>query len=266
MMDCESFKALVPEVDRPGCLAASVLDLAWGHAQNCARCARRLARARELTTALGALAKADEREHAPMRLEARLLSAFRAHRKTVRSFQRRKLAWWTAAAAVLAVMIGGGLVWHHLSASQHAHGSARAVAAIPSDRVAPNPPQATLTAPASQGGDGRNNKPSRTVKRAASPPEPEPVTELAEFLPLPFTDDDSPLGTAEVVRIRLSESALGVLGLPVSNEASRQPVTADVVIGEDGVARAIRFISGPVPSEVVQQLQTMAFESKGANP
>lgn len=267
MMDCESFKALVHEVDRPGCLAASVLDLAWGHAQDCARCARRLARARELTTALGALAKADERERAPMRLEAQLLSAFRVHRKAVYRTWRRKLAWWMAAAAVLAVMIGAGLVWHHPSASQHAHRSARAGAATPRDWVAPNPPQATLRAPAAEAGDGRHNQPSsRTAKRAAPTPAPEPVAELAEFLPLPFGDDDSPLGTAEVVRIRLSESALGVLGLPVSDEASRQPVTADVVIGEDGVARAIRFISGPVPSEVVQQLQTMAFESKGANP
>jgi hypothetical protein len=100
----------------------------------------------------------------------------------------------------------------------------------------------------------------------SQPPKAEPVAELAEFLPLPFANDDSPLGTAEVVRIRLSASALGELGLPVSDEAAGQPVTADIVIGEDGIARAIRFISGPVPSEVVQQLQTMAFESKGANP
>ena len=260
MMDCESFKALVHEVDRPGSLEASVLNLAWGHAQNCARCARRLARARELTGALEALAKADECEHAPMRLEVQLLSAFRVHRKTVRSFERRKLAWGIAAAAVLAVMIGLAVV------SQQAGGSARAVAAIPRDRGERRPPPATLTAPASQAGDDAHNQASRTVKRAAPAPRPEPVAELAEFLPLPFADDDSPLGAAEVVRIRLSESALGVLGLPVSDEASRQPVTADVVIGEDGVARAIRFISGPVPSEVVQELQTTAFESKGANP
>jgi hypothetical protein len=263
MMDCDSFKAIVYEMDRPSGLEPGALDAAWGHAQDCARCARRLARARGLATALHALARADEREHAPMRLEAQLLSAFRVHRKAVYRPSRRNLAWLMAAAAAVAVLIGAGLAWHRISASGHAHGGAHAVAAIP---VAPNPTQATLMAPPSQaGGDGRN-QPSPTMERAASAQEFEPVVEMAEFLPLPFADDDSPLGTAEVVRIRLSESALGVLGLPVSDEVSRQPVTADVVIGEDGVARAIRFISGPVPSEVVQQLQTMAFESKGANP
>ncbi|HXJ91256.1 MAG TPA: hypothetical protein VMT20_00055 [Terriglobia bacterium] len=264
MMDCESFKALVHEIDRPGCLEAGVLDLVWGHAQSCPRCSRRLARARELSTALGALAKADERKHAPMQVEARLLNAVRAHRKTVRSFRQRKLAWWMAAAAAVAVMVGAGLAWRRMSVSRHAGGSAPAAAAIP---VVPNPPQATLAAPDAQAGEVRHSRPStRTAKRAARTPAPEPVAELAEFLPLPFANDDSPLGTAEVVRIRLSESALGVLGLPVSEDASRQSVTADVVIGEDGVARAIRFISGPVPSEVVQQLQTMEAENKGANP
>lgn len=265
MMDCESFKVVVHEIDRPGCLEESVLDSAWGHAQNCARCARRLARARELAAALGALARADERERAPMRLGANLLRAFRAHRATVRDLPPRNLAWWMAAAAVIAVTIGAGLAWH--PSSKHARGSERVVTAVPHAPVAPKLPQAMLTAPAAQAGGGSQPQhSSRTAKLAALPPEPEAVTELAEFLPLPFANDDSPLGTAEVVRIRLSESALGVLGLPVSEDASPQPVTADVVIGEDGVARAIRFISGPVPSEVVQQLQTMAFESKGANP
>jgi hypothetical protein len=262
MMDCESFKAVVYEIDRPGCLEESVLDSAWGHAQNCARCARRLARARELAAALGALARADERERTPMRLEANLLRAFRAHGATVRDLPPRNLAWWMAAAAVVILMVGAGLAWRHVS--EHGRGSERAVTAV---LHAPNLPQVMLTAPVAQAGDGSQPQhSSRTAKRAAPLPEPEAVTELAEFLPLPFANDDSPLGAAAVVRIRLSESALGVLGLPVSEEASLQPVTADVVIGEDGVARAIRFISGPVPSEVVQQLQTMAFENKGANP
>jgi len=266
MIDCESFKTVVHEIDRPGCLEASVLDAAWGHAQSCARCARRLARTRKLTAALGALAKADEREHAPMRVEAQLLNTFRVQRKPARGFRQGKLAWWMAAAAAGALMVGAGLAWRRASVSRHARGSASTVAAIPRG-TALSPPQTTLASRAGQVGHVHHNRPSsRTAKRAAPTPAPKPVAELAEFLPLPFADDDAPLGTAEVVRIRLSESALGVLGLPVSDEASRQPVTADVVIGEDGVARAIRFVSGPVPSEVVQQLQTMAFESKGANP
>jgi hypothetical protein len=265
MMDCESFKAVVHEIDKPGCLEASALDAAWGHAQACARCARRLARARELAAALCALARADEPRQAPLQVEAQLLRLFRTHRKAARKMTRRNLAWWMAAAAIVALMIGGGLAWRR--ASKHTRGRAPAVAAIRSAPVAPKLPSENPVGPAPREGRYRRLRHSPQVaKMYAPPPEPEQVAELAGFLPLPFADDDSPLGTAEVVRIRVSESALGLLGLPVSEEASRQPVTADVVIGDDGVARAIRFISGPVPSEVVQELQTMAFENKGAKP
>ncbi len=264
MIDCESFKTVVHEIDRLGGLEASALDLAWGHAQSCARCARRLARARELTAALGALAKADEREHAPMRVEARLLSAFRVHRKPARSFRQLKLAWWMAAAAAVAMMVGAGLAWRR--ASERARATAHRAVPAELAEVAASPPAAPVVTAAPKENHGTQHPHLSQVSKASTPPAAEPVAQLAEFLPLPFADDDGPLGTAEVVRIRLSESSLGVLGLPVNDEASRQPVTADVVIGEDGVARAIRFVSGPVPSEVVQQLQTMAFESKGANP
>lgn len=265
MMDCESFKAVAHEIDQPGCLEAAVLDAAWGHAQACARCARRLARARELESALCALARADGNEHAPMRVEAQLLRAFRAHRRATRRVTRRNLVWWMAAAAVVALMLGAGLAWRR--SSGHVRGRAGQATAARYSPVVPSPPLATVSKPARQEGARRQLR--RAVRAAKLSPRPsrlEPDNELAEFLPLPFANDDAPLGTAEVVRIRVSESALGLLGLPVSDEASRQPVTADVVIGEDGIARSIRFVSGPLPYELVQQLQTMAFEAKGAQP
>lgn len=265
MMDCESFKAVVHEIDQPGCLEASALDAAWGHAQACARCARRLARARELDSGLCALARADRNEHAPMRVEAQLLRAFRTHRRATRQVTRHHLAWWMAAAAVVALMLGAGLTWRRVSGHvRERAGQTTAARYVP---VVPNPPLAIVLKPARQEGARRQlRRAVRAAKLSPRPPLLEPDNELAEFLPLPFADADAPLGTAEVVRIRVSESALGLLGLPVSDEASRQPVTADVVIGEDGIARSIRFVSGPVPSEVVQQLQATAFEAKGAQP
>ena len=264
MIDCESFKTLVHEIDWRGGFEASVLEAAWGHAQNCTRCARRLARSQQLRAALCALARADECKHAPMRLEAQLLSTFRVHRKAVRRRSRRNLAWWMAAAAVLAVMIGAGLAWRRVA--RGVRGSTHPTAPVPLAQVVTKPASAPPVMAAPQKNGRAQLRHSWRASKLSEPPKAEPVAELAEFLPLPFANDDSPLGTAEVVRIRLSESALGELGLPVSDEGAGRPVTADIVIGEDGVARAIRFISGPVPSEVVQQLQTMAFESKGANP
>jgi hypothetical protein len=262
-MNCESFRTVVHEIDQPSCLESAMLDAAWGHAQSCARCARRLARARELAAALAALAQVDRHKQPSLWLEVQLIRDFRVHSAGVRSASRTILRWWMAAAAILALTIGAGLAWRR--ASRHARSKTSPVASNAYPGLAPTPAQAI--APASGAVTvKRPRHSSRVAGTVAARPESESIAELAEFLPLPFADDDWSLGAAEVVRIRLSESALGVLGLPVSDEASRLPVTADVVIGEDGEARAIRFVSGPVPSEVIQQLQTTAFEAKGAKP
>jgi hypothetical protein len=46
----------------------------------------------------------------------------------------------------------------------------------------------------------------------------------------------------QLVRVRLPRSALQTFGLPVNMERFREPVQADVLIGEDGRALAVRFV------------------------
>lgn len=45
-----------------------------------------------------------------------------------------------------------------------------------------------------------------------------------------------------VVRVELSPSALAAMGLPVNIEQTDSRIKADVVLGDDGVARAVRFV------------------------
>jgi hypothetical protein len=45
-----------------------------------------------------------------------------------------------------------------------------------------------------------------------------------------------------MVRVELPGSALGEVGLPVDPETAKTPVKADVLLGDDGLARAIRFV------------------------
>ena len=61
-----------------------------------------------------------------------------------------------------------------------------------------------------------------------------------------------------MVRVQLPRSAPALVGFPMTpgSEASG-PVTADVVIGEDGVARAIRFVS---PGESGNQPEKINFD------
>ena len=46
----------------------------------------------------------------------------------------------------------------------------------------------------------------------------------------------------QIVRVEVPRSALASFGLPMNAERAGERVKADVVLGYDGVARAIRFV------------------------
>jgi hypothetical protein len=50
------------------------------------------------------------------------------------------------------------------------------------------------------------------------------------------------LDSGLVVRVQVPRSTLISMGLPMNVESSRELVKADVVVGDDGVARAIRLV------------------------
>ena len=55
-------------------------------------------------------------------------------------------------------------------------------------------------------------------------------------------DDLDSLDNNQLVRVELPGSALIAVGLPVDAEMANAPVKADVLLGHDGLARAIRFV------------------------
>jgi hypothetical protein len=63
-----------------------------------------------------------------------------------------------------------------------------------------------------------------------------------EYLPLTYLAGATAMDSGTVVRVELSRSALISLGVPVSAERTDVSFKADVVIGDDGVARAIRLV------------------------
>jgi hypothetical protein len=62
------------------------------------------------------------------------------------------------------------------------------------------------------------------------------------FVPLPYADSGVPLGESVVMRVQLRASDLTALGVSVPPGNTRQQFGADVLIGQDGVARAVRFL------------------------
>jgi hypothetical protein len=69
-----------------------------------------------------------------------------------------------------------------------------------------------------------------------------PDAEIAtEFFPLNRGGID-PLDSAQVVRVELPRSAMMSFGLPINMDRADERIKADVVVGNDGMARAIRFV------------------------
>jgi hypothetical protein len=69
-------------------------------------------------------------------------------------------------------------------------------------------------------------------------------TEVAtEFLPLSYGEPMSPsLQGGQLVRVQLPRTTLLSFGFPMSEERAPEPIKADVLLGDDGMARAIRFV------------------------
>ena len=69
----------------------------------------------------------------------------------------------------------------------------------------------------------------------------ESISEVAtEFLPLPYSH--VPMNIGSTVRIEVPAAALASFGLAPLDFRKSGTVQADVLIGEDGLARAIRFV------------------------
>jgi hypothetical protein len=63
-----------------------------------------------------------------------------------------------------------------------------------------------------------------------------------DYLPLTYLAGATAMESGTVVRLELSRAALISLGVPLSAERTDETFKADVVIGDDGVARAIRLV------------------------
>ena len=92
---------------------------------------------------------------------------------------------------------------------------------------------------------------SQSTVRQSNPSEPAvegyaavDQTEIAtEFLPIRYEDPaSSSVEGGQLVRVQLPRTTLLSFGFPMSQERYSEPIKADVLLGEDGTARAIRFV------------------------
>lgn len=65
---------------------------------------------------------------------------------------------------------------------------------------------------------------------------------LTDFISLNGDNRASPVESGQLVRVQLNRASLASLGLPMNAERASETVKAEVLLSEDGIARAIRLI------------------------
>jgi len=87
----------------------------------------------------------------------------------------------------------------------------------------------------------RTIRPSGDATRAVVPVVSAPPVEIASaFMPLPYSD--IPITDGHIVRLAVPRAALASFGLAPADFTDSGTVMADVIVGDDGLARAVRFV------------------------
>lgn len=277
-MSCRNYETILTEAARGQMLDAAAKAEALAHAETCPRCAARLADEKALSAGLRSLGASAAAAQAPARAEAALLEAFRqrsAFVPVITPARSSRAQWtrWSVAAAALIMVVSAVAALRLLpagareTARQGSRINGPSLIAFPSwwkDGRAADEPVPELARDRDERGrrlvpvthfprglrDGQRglvHDVRANTGRTADGVRPEaaagPTEEIAtDFMPLTYDGSFSQIDDGQVVRVELPRSALQSFGLPVNVERGGGRVKADVLLGHDGVARAIRFV------------------------
>lgn len=270
-MNCQEFDQIVSELATARMMDAALRERGLAHTTACHNCAARLANTRALFCGLKALASTTETSEAPVQTEALLLASFRQQQTTTTPINQPKIVslpaknnWlsrlpiWTyaAAASVLIGITGYSIsIWRSAQSAPTELITTKAELVDLAHRI--EPVKGGLLLPVKQ-----NDKPNfKFRKERASQFTIAPVDDgssvqaslgeftplvgeeiATDFLPLTHENDSQPMESGQVIRVQVPRTALASFGLPINPERADVPVKADLLLAEDGSARAIRFI------------------------
>ena len=250
-MNCFEFEESVRALARNQLMDATTYERGMSHAANCAQCAGRLAAERTLFAGIAGVISEVAREEAPARVEAIVIAAFR---EEVRAANPNALVGgspmavkWSAGrlvAAAACIMIAGSLlvmVWLQAGSSRSNTQEVSATGSTisrPENVPLPAPPEADRA----PGENDLVRVSPRKTRTAATRVKPKPAEIVTEFYPIVEGGDLDLVEGVQILRVELPASALADAGLATGPDGSNGSVKADVVLGHDGMARAIRFV------------------------
>jgi hypothetical protein len=259
-MNCREFEDIVNDLVRAKMIDAASSAAGLAHAEICERCASRLADERSLSAGLKSLAVSDDGKAAPASVEAALLEAFRAQASNppARHLPVQSRSWlrWTLAAAAATLIAFGFIVYRAIqNEPQKDHNVVKEKPSAPQPSVNREEQVVKDNGATERRRRSRGPRPRSGNRLQLNKPFiRDSITSYAggnenttDFFPLSYSDDQKPVESGEVVRVQvirvqMPRQALIAFGLPVNIERADVPVKADLLVGEDGLARAIRFV------------------------
>src|SRR2546426_4595049 len=255
-MNCQRFEGLVNDVAREQIMDAALQHEALRHTGKCAACAARLNDERALTHQLRVVASTAKSISASEKVEARLLAAFDS--QSFVSAQPIRLAsetryWLAAIAAVL--LIGCGLFvtrFWPVRPSQSA--SIVNVGETPATVRQERSESVGLRSPSEEKIQNRlattgstrsiRHRTERESLPAAAVRSPNLLnTEITtDFFPVTYGGATNLDAGGQIVRVQLPRTTMANFGLPVNMERADEKIKAEVLLGVDGLAHAIRLV------------------------
>ena len=253
-MNCQRFEQLVTELARGQMMEADVRAEALVHSEQCENCSARLADEERLTRGLQFLAEDMESLAAPDGVELKLREAFRQRHEVVpvAASSSRSRYWLVAVAATLLIAMGALAMWLRSDAPEKTIADNTPQKQVeapdkPKEAVGPTDPQPQKAEEQAENHIPRRQapKPSRRNTRRA------PETQMANHASNEIATDFMPLGDVnvstlqeggQIIRVKVPRSTLVRFGFPANMDRYNENVKADVIVGVDGLARAIRFV------------------------
>ena len=253
-MNCQSFENVVNDLAREQLIEAGLREEALHHSDACAACAARVSEERSLSMDLRALVGEMNSLGAPEKIESLLLAAFKEQQLPLQAPPQRWNYLGLAAAAVLLMAFAIGVAAWNLRAPLKPQSSV----AVTSKPVADNPrpvvnntqqPPPVVTAKPEKDSDSQKRRRVAKSRRKNVTPGPSQSvaasseTEVAtDFMPIGYVNYASLQDGGSVIRVELPRSTIVSMGFAMNMDRYGERVKADVLMGADGLARAIRFV------------------------
>jgi hypothetical protein len=266
-MTCDDYQGLIIDIARGDAVDRASREEARRHAALCAQCGAQQQEQQWLTAQFRAIAQADEQRNAPERVEIAALAAWRAtYAKTAtnpvlpaaiataatpptsaRVIKGPWLMSGLAAAGLAAAAMLTMFLWPtSQSQSRLTPVTSSPVAESTSARANVETPTTSGTvatvARNTESRGGREDVVPTERPRALRTASMTKTAQRDEFLPLPYVEPLRSTEARHVVRVSMTSGDEMIIGVLPADRRNGQPFEADVLVGEDGIARAIRVV------------------------